>query len=174
MGNKKKVVTGLAAALACVGVPFVQGAAADPGSMELDALAKLYEPVSFDHDMHVALVEDDCARCHHHTLAMGNVNGTCARCHADSGMAEAIACRDCHAANRFGAEYLRELESDKNRFHLDKPGLKAAYHLNCLGCHREWGAPTGCQDCHALTEEGEAFYRTGEQAPASSGHESGH
>jgi hypothetical protein len=165
MWQRKKMVTGMAAALAFLAVPLA-GGAAEPETMELNSLARLYTPVSFDHSMHVEVVEGDCARCHHHTLGTGKVNGTCGRCHEASGMAQAIACRDCHAAERFGAEYLREMEQEKTRYHLDKPGLKAAYHMNCMGCHREFGGPTGCQDCHALTESGEAFYRTGKHAPA--------
>jgi hypothetical protein len=172
MWQRKRLVTGMTV-LAFLAVPLAQSAA-EPEMMELGSMARLYEPVMFDHDMHMEVVEGDCARCHHHTLGEGKVEGTCARCHAQSGATEAVACRDCHAAERFGAAYLKELASDHNRFHLDKPGLKAAYHLNCMGCHQESGAPTGCQDCHAPTEAGEAFYRTGKFAPASAGSPSGH
>jgi hypothetical protein len=174
MWRRKGLLTGMAALAFLVMAPVEGGAQSE--MVELDSLAKLYEPVSFGHDMHVEMVEGDCASCHHHTLGTGQVDPACARCHQNSGAADAVACRDCHPAERFGAEYLREMEKDVTLFHRDKPGLKAAYHLKCLGCHREAGGPTGCQDCHALTDKGEAFYRTGKYAPPpiTEGHDAEH
>ena len=74
----------------------------------------------------------------------------------------------------FSAASLRE--KDPNTYHTGKPGLKAAYHLNCLGCHEKNGGPTGCTDCHTRTVEGDKFYRAGEYAPKKSagGHDGGH
>ncbi|MDA8163714.1 MAG: cytochrome c3 family protein [Desulfobacteraceae bacterium] len=164
MWQRKRLVTGMAAALALLAVPLAK-AETGPETVELDSLAKLYKPVSFNHSAHVEIAGGDCATCHHHTLGTGKIEPTCARCHAHSGAASAVACRDCHPAERFGAKYLQELAQDVNRYHRDKPGLKAAYHLRCLGCHRESGGPTGCQDCHAMTQAGEAFYRAGQYAP---------
>ncbi len=51
--------------------------------------------------------------------------------------------------------------------------LKAAYHWNCVGCHEEMDGPTDCQDCHARTPEGDAFYRadaTGSSKSDKGGH----
>ena len=63
---------------------------------------------------------DDCAVCHHH-----------------SPVGETWACGVCH-----GAPF-----DSKN---LDKPGLKGAYHLQCMGCHKEVGSgPVGCAECHS-------------------------
>ena len=31
---------------------------------------------------------------------------------------------------------------------LEQPGLKGAYHRQCLGCHREWTHETDCAICH--------------------------
>ncbi len=31
----------------------------------------------------------------------------------------------------------------------DRPGLKVAYHRQCIGCHERMGLPVGCTDCHA-------------------------
>jgi hypothetical protein len=59
------------------------------------------------------------------------------------------------------------------QFHTDTPGLKAAYHWNCVNCHEDMGGPTECQDCHARTPEGDAFYRadaSGSQTSGKSGH----
>ena len=36
---------------------------------------------------------------------------------------------------------------------MDKPGLKVAYHRQCIGCHIEMNIQKqGCTDCHAEKE----------------------
>jgi len=66
------------------------------------------------------LVTEDCATCHHH-----------------SELDQTPACKECH-----GAPF--------NPENLNMPGLKGAYHLQCMGCHKEMGSgPTGCDECHA-------------------------
>jgi hypothetical protein len=68
-----------------------------------------------------------CNGCHHHSPA-----GT-----------RPPPCRACHGT---------EAEATN-----DKPGLKVAYHRQCIGCHIEMGIPQqGCTDCHAATEEVES------------------
>jgi hypothetical protein len=65
-----------------------------------------------------------CAGCHHHTPA-----GT-----------RPPPCRACH--------------SETNDPTRDKPGLKTAYHRQCVGCHIEMGLEQqGCTDCHAAKGE---------------------
>jgi hypothetical protein len=65
------------------------------------------------------LMTDDCATCHHH-----------------SDPDQTPACKECH-----GAPF-----DPKN---LNMPGLKGAYHLQCMGCHKDIGGPRGCTECHA-------------------------
>ena len=65
------------------------------------------------------LFADECAACHHH---------------CEPG--QTPACKECH-----GAPF-----DPKN---LNMPGLKGAYHLQCVGCHKEMGGPRGCTECHA-------------------------
>ena len=43
-------------------------------------------------------------------------------------------CRSCHS---------READPVD-----DKPGLKAAYHRQCMGCHEQMDLKVGCEDCH--------------------------
>jgi len=137
------------------------GAANDTGpeTAELGSLADYYRPVEFNHAMHVELVDSECARCHHHTTGAAPLEPRCLECHKGGQKGPAIACRDCHPAQRFSAEYLNELDANPQLYHLDKPGLKGAYHRKCLGCHRENGGPTGCQDCHERTPAGDALFR---------------
>lgn len=150
-----------------------------PESVELDALAHFYEPVSFDHTMHVEAAEENCAACHHHTTGTPVTDENCARCHAESGATDEMACQSCHPAKRFDAEYLNKLAEDNTIYHTDKVGLKAAYHLRCMGCHEEVGGPVGCQDCHQRNEAGDKLFHSGKYAPPpgkkkAGGHGGGH
>jgi hypothetical protein len=64
-----------------------------------------------------------CVGCHHHSPAG----------------ARPPPCRSCHSQ-----------AADATR---DRPGLKAAYHRQCLGCHIDMGvSKQGCTDCHAVKE----------------------
>ncbi|MFP7753625.1 cytochrome c3 family protein [Thermodesulfobacteriota bacterium B35] len=137
-----------------------------PESIEIDSMSELYGPVSFDHLMHTEIAQ--CAQCHHHTTGTGPASPFCGRCHDGAEEAESVACTDCHPVRRFYADYLMTLE-DPELYHIDKPGLKGAYHLNCRGCHAKVGGPTGCQDCHLMTEAGEKRFDTGQFAPAAAG-----
>ena len=139
-----------------------------PDEVEIDVLAQLYEPVYFDHLMHEDIAEGDCTICHHHTLGGPLEDETCARCHSESSEADAVSCRECHSRKRFEAEYLNQIDADNTLHHRDKVGLKAAYHINCMGCHEEMGGPVGCQDCHSRTDAGDKFFHVGSYAPPES------
>jgi hypothetical protein len=133
-----------------------------PDTVAIAALSELYEPVEFDHAMHADLA--DCARCHHHTTGTGPASPSCGHCHPGAEPGADVSCRGCHAPDPFSAQNLKKLE-EPGLYHLDKPGLKAAYHLKCLSCHRETDAPTGCQDCHAMTEAGQRRFYAGPFRP---------
>lgn len=120
-----------------------------PGSLVLGNLSERFAPVRFDHAGHVEMA-GGCGECHHQH---GRERGTsCRECHAldasafrgsfDAGKFRP--CGECHAAApRAAAD--------------DRPGLTAAYHRACFGCHRELGSvgedPKGCAEtCHASKE----------------------
>jgi hypothetical protein len=136
-----------------------------PSTVILGSLSQLYEEVEFDHEMHIDLT-DDCADCHHHTTGTGSISRECGQCHSDSRGTDTVACRACHLEQPFSAQNIMEKEQNNDLFHIDKPGLKAVFHLNCLNCHEEEGGPTGCQDCHERNESGHAFYDSGPYTPA--------
>ena len=139
-----------------------------PESVVIDALAQLYDPVEFDHAMHEEATDSNCSVCHHHTLGTPIEDENCARCHANSGPADEVSCQGCHTANRFEADYLKQLEADSTIHHRDRIGLKAAYHIRCMNCHAEMGAPNGCQDCHTRNDAGDKFFHAGSYAPPKS------
>jgi len=141
------------------------GAQDVPDSVKLSSIAKLYAAVDFDHEMHVDVAEYDCAACHHHTTGTPVTDPNCVSCHSNSEESEVVACSDCHAADPFSAEYLNAKHDDFRRYHVDMPGLKGAYHENCMGCHADMGGPVGCQDCHERNDAGDAFFNAGAYAP---------
>lgn len=143
-----------------------------PDTVVLDSLAELYEPVQFNHAMHVELAEGKCARCHHHTTGEAPLEPRCQQCHKGGADGGVYACRDCHANQPFEAVHLASQAAAPLLHHRDTPGLKGALHRNCLGCHTENGGPSGCQDCHPRTAKGDAFFRSDIVAPAP-GHKSG-
>lgn len=166
VSRKKKTMCGVWILLLFLCMWGRESGAQGPDTVELGSIAQYYEPVQFDHQMHVGLIEsNECAICHHHTLGTPVLDPICLRCHAGSGETDSVACRDCHPAKRFDASYLVLLEEDIHLFHAEKPGLQGAFHQSCLECHKENGAPTGCQDCHARTEEGDKFFHSGKYAP---------
>jgi hypothetical protein len=92
-----------------------------PRIVILDELENMYLPVPFDHAGHAAMAQmaGGCATCHHFTP-----EGT-----------EHPACKTCH-------------DIQPGRGDIKKPGLKGAYHRQCMSCHREWSGETGCGVCH--------------------------
>ncbi len=81
-----------------------------------------YGPVRFMHAKHAALTKD-CALCHHFRPL-------------DEQAAETVRCSACHQES-FGKD------------HPERLGLKAAYHQQCMGCHKEMDkGPVDCAGCH--------------------------
>ena len=90
-----------------------------PDVMVIDALVDLYEPVVFAHKLHADMsnMGQGCAQCHHYSLP-DNVP----------------ACTECHLTERSATSMIQ-------------PGLKGAYHRQCLGCHTSWDHSGGCNSC---------------------------
>jgi hypothetical protein len=115
-----------------------------PDEVCLDSLSEV--PVPFDHQLHVSYAA--CVECHHHTTGDSPSDPSCSSCHRSNGEEYNITCQDCHPIDRYSPEYLGNLNTT-TRYHIDIPGLKGAYHLNCIHCHEAIGTgPTGCNECH--------------------------
>jgi len=81
-----------------------------------------YGPVRFMHAKH-ATVTRDCALCHHYRPV-------------DESASETTRCSACH-------------QEPFQKDHPERLGLKAAYHQQCMGCHREMDkGPIDCAGCH--------------------------
>lgn len=96
-----------------------------PDIVILDQLQNIYSGVVFQHNLHAAMSEmsGGCDLCHHYSKADEPVPP----------------CRECHALQGGDITILR-------------PSLKAAYHRQCLNCHREWSHETDCIICHAVSD----------------------
>jgi len=82
-----------------------------------------YRPVRFTHSQHSSWIKN-CNACHHVRPAK-------------AGSSEIIRCSACH-------------QESFNPKVSSRVGLKAAYHLQCLGCHNKMGkGPADCLGCHA-------------------------
>jgi len=92
-----------------------------PSIVIMDELEKLYVPVRFNHLRHAEMVQlnGGCETCHHFTPP-NDPHPECKSCHPTEIVHEDIA----------------------------QPGLKGAYHRNCLACHEEWDNDTACEICH--------------------------
>ena len=165
----KFLLSTVVAMMLCFSMYCTIAAAGDgPDEVVIDSLAQLYEPVYFDHAMHEEVTDSNCSVCHHHTLGTEIDDENCMQCHAGSEGTDEISCQECHASKRFEAEYLKKLSADNTMHHIDRLGLKAAYHSRCMNCHEEMGVANGCQDCHARTDAGDKFFHAGSYTPPKS------
>jgi hypothetical protein len=74
------------------------------------------------HAKHATVIKD-CALCHHYRPV-------------DESASETTRCSACH-------------QEPFQKDHPERMGLKAAYHQQCMGCHREMDkGPIDCAGCH--------------------------
>lgn len=99
-----------------------------PEVVILDQVAGCYGSVRFDHRLHVSMapIQGGCKNCHHDLTE-----------EMKGGKPEAMRpCRTCH-------------EPTSAAVTADKPGLRGAYHRQCLSCHKDWSHENACGFCHA-------------------------
>ncbi len=106
------------------------GGAQPPDVVILDKVAGCYGSVRFDHRIHVKMssLSSDCRTCHHDLPERTDTTVIVAP----------RACRDCH-------------DSASNITKDDKPGLRGAYHRQCLSCHKDWAHENACGFCHTTS-----------------------
>jgi hypothetical protein len=91
-----------------------------PEIVEMNMIKGDYGVVVFSHKLHAEMSE---------------MSGGCQSCHHYNTTGPVLKCITCHEPNRI-------------REDLTKPDLEAAYHRQCLSCHRQWSRETKCQACH--------------------------
>ncbi len=98
-----------------------------PEIVVIDEMSEYYEGVVFSHKMHSEMSEisTGCTNCHHYNTTGPVLN-----------------CRKCH-------------ESVRTRVDISLPDLKAAYHRQCMTCHKQWSGENGCNtQCHIRKDAG--------------------
>lgn len=97
-----------------------------------------YEPVRFMHSAHAHHTDGDCTKCHHRVQRQdGDRVGRTIES-VDMASFHPSSCIACH-------QYANEADAPT------RPGIKGAYHQQCIGCHEKSAlktAPTDCQSCH--------------------------
>lgn len=104
-----------------------------PEVVMLDQVRGCYGTVRFEHLLHAQMsnISGGCVNCHHD--ADDKVEG--AEVATSSGPV-IRPCRTCHEVTSVVVTG-------------DKPGLRGAYHRQCLGCHSDWTHENACGFCHA-------------------------
>ena len=93
-----------------------------PDVVVIDEMSENYSGVVFSHKLHTHMSEmsTGCTGCHHYNTTGPVLN-----------------CRKCH-------------ESTRIREDVSIPDLKAAYHRQCMACHKQWSNDNGCNtQCHS-------------------------
>jgi len=111
-----------------------------PETVTLDQLADVYQASTMPHAKIVTKLDE---------IVRGNPLAE--RFHADT----ATLCSGCHHHSPIGTRPppCRACHSEMADANRDLPGMKVAYHRQCLGCHIEMNIQKqGCSDCHAPKE----------------------
>ena len=112
-----------------------------PETVVIEGLVDRYEGSKLPHAKIVAKLDEYVRSSKLAGRFHGDTDTLCSGCHHLSPVGTSPPpCRACHAQ-----------ESDPTR---DRPGLKVAYHRQCVGCHQAMDLPKqGCTDCHAERAE---------------------
>jgi hypothetical protein len=106
-----------------------------PARVKIDFLVDDYGPSTLPHGAIVAKLDAAVRESNLATTFHASTETLCSGCHHHSPAGERPPpCRSCHR---------READALD-----DKPGLKAAYHRQCIGCHEQMELKVGCEDCH--------------------------
>ena len=113
-----------------------------PETLVIDVMSSSYEGSKMPHRKIVARLDQATRESRLASVLHGDVETGCEGCHHNSPDAERPPpCRACHG--------------EVAQATLDRPGLKVAYHRQCIGCHQRMGIDKqGCTDCHAVKEVG--------------------
>lgn len=100
-----------------------------PEVIKIEKLGERYGPVYFSHRIHAQMSE---------------MGGGCVSCHHFNTTGPILKCSHCH-------------EPSRKRTDVSIPDLKAAYHRQCMDCHREWSHSTACNSCHVPIKDYKAL-----------------
>lgn len=112
-----------------------------PETVVIDFLVDRYEASTLPHAKIVSALETGTRESKLAAAFHEETKTLCSGCHHHTPIGvRPPPCRSCHGE-----------KADATR---DRPGLKVAYHRQCVGCHVQMGvAKQGCTDCHAAKED---------------------
>jgi hypothetical protein len=113
-----------------------------PETVEIGALSNEYEPAKMPHRKIVEKLLQHIRDSSTATRFHGHEDAVCQGCHHQSPVGKkSPLCGSCHGAGSPDLE-------------LMKPGLRGAYHGQCLGCHQamDLEKPSDCSGCHKERE----------------------
>ncbi|MFH1438650.1 MAG: cytochrome c3 family protein, partial [Pseudomonadota bacterium] len=116
-----------------------------PKDIMIGTIEKEYEPSKFPHRKIISalmknIIESRLAKYFH-----GSEDTACYACHHHNPEGKKpIACSSCHGRT-----------SGDDGIRSGMPGLKSAYHLQCIGCHKAMGIEklSDCEACHKKKPE---------------------
>jgi len=111
-----------------------------PEAVVIEVLSATYESSTLPHRKMMVRLDEAIRKSRLASVFHGNLEIGCEGCHHHSGNDQRPPqCRACHG--------------EASQAKTDKPGLKVAYHRQCIGCHQRMGIDKlGCTDCHAEKE----------------------
>lgn len=113
-----------------------------PEKVIIGKLSDKYEPVEFPHSKIIDAISSRIKKSKLATYFHGSKNTLCQGCHHNSpDSPKPPKCGTCH-------------NKPFKKNNLFRPGIKGAYHIQCMGCHKEMGVekPAGCIECHKEKE----------------------
>jgi hypothetical protein len=125
-----------------------------PNKVVIEELSNKFKPVEMDHQKHVTSLQngmkDSKLASHFH----GAPSSMCQGCHHNSPASkDPPNCVSCHAKVHGVAADTRE---------AGRPGLQAAFHGQCMSCHKAMGVKpvaTACTECHQQKQQKAALVR---------------
>lgn len=113
-----------------------------PETVVIDVLSAEYLGSTMPHQKIVARLDKGVRESNLASALHGDLETGCTGCHHHSPPAERPPrCRACHG--------------EAAQATADRPGLKVAYHRQCIGCHQRMDIKKqGCTDCHEVREVG--------------------
>jgi hypothetical protein len=182
--NELKLAVGLLVVCLCAGI---LGYAALPAKTAEVPLRRMFEAsnggVLFDHQTHSEAYGLYCEDCHHAFQEAGKESpGSCNECHTSEsehqpalggkGMFNhdahaqeyGLYCNDCHHNYQQGdPQEPQHCTVCHRRGEGDAmmPGRKDAFHMQCMGCHEDFGAgplSTDCAGCHGMRDRTDAYH----------------
>ncbi len=125
-----------------------------PDKVVIKELSNKFEAVEMDHGKHVTSLMNGMKDSHLANYFHSEPGTMCQGCHHNSPASKSPPnCINCHAK-------VHGVSADATE--PSRPGLQAAFHGQCMSCHKEMGVKpvaTACTECHQKKPQQAALVR---------------